>query len=200
MKNTREVFKLVCIIALSILMLLGNTTFVQANITSTVTFHTNGGTIIEGKISSYTEGVETILPTNVIKAGHTFQGWYENSNLTGDPITKITASDTGDKIYYAKWQAVFSKMGYKEVSAGMYQTLAIDEESNLWSWGLNNNGQVGEGTTTHEDISNPIQIKPGVKFVQIATGNLFCLALDEDGNIWSFRNKWRRTIRRRRGK
>ncbi len=81
-------------------------------------------------------------------------------------------------------QINFNKMGYKEIAAGMYQTLAIDESGNLWSWGLNNNGQLGNGGEV--DVNNPVQIKPGTKFTQVSAGNLFCLALDEDGNIWSF--------------
>lgn len=80
----------------------------------------------------------------------------------------------------------FSKMGFKQIEAGMYQTLAIDENGNLWSWGLNNNGQVGNGAETDADVLTPTQIMPGTKFTQVCSGNLFCLALDEDGNIWSF--------------
>ena len=184
MRSTKEGLKLILITLLSVIILMASTTFVLAETESPVTFNTNGGAILEGKISTYVEGTETTLPTNIVKPGHTFGGWYENSDLTGNAITKIDASATGAKTYYAKWQITFSKMGYKQIAAGMYQTLAIDESGNLWSWGLNNDGQVGN--KTNEDVITPVQIKPDTKFVQVVAGNLFCLALDENGNIWSF--------------
>lgn len=42
------------------------------------------------------------LNTNLIRRGYKFDGWYDNPNFTGDPITEITK--TGEKvILYAKW-------------------------------------------------------------------------------------------------
>ena len=55
---------------------------------------------------SYVEGTELQLPTsdNVEKEGYIFAGWYDNENFTGNPITEIASTDTGDKILYAKWE------------------------------------------------------------------------------------------------
>ena len=70
----------------------------------TVTLNTNGGTINSGNVTSYMPGTEKALPTNVTKSGYTFAGWYANSSLTGDVITKIASTETGNKTYYAKWE------------------------------------------------------------------------------------------------
>ena len=72
----------------------------------TVTLHTNDGTIAEGeKLTSYTYGVGAKLPAEnkITKTGHTFAGWYNNADLTGDPVIEISATDTGEKEYWAKW-------------------------------------------------------------------------------------------------
>ena len=74
----------------------------------TVTLNTNGGTISSGKeLTSYTGGQGALLPNadNITRAGYTFMGWYDNEALTGDPVTLISTSDTGEKSYWAKWEA-----------------------------------------------------------------------------------------------
>ncbi|MCD8397987.1 MAG: InlB B-repeat-containing protein, partial [Lachnospiraceae bacterium] len=74
----------------------------------TVTLNTNGGTIADGcDVTSYTYGTGVTLPTSedLTRAGYTFEGWYEDSDFSGDKVTAISATDYGDKVYYAKWEA-----------------------------------------------------------------------------------------------
>ena len=79
----------------------------EAN-TYTVKLHANGGTIASGQnVTSYTYGVGATLPTagDMDYTGHTFKGWYDNEGLTGDPVTAIGGTETGNKEYWAKWEA-----------------------------------------------------------------------------------------------
>ena len=69
----------------------------------TVTFDANGGTINSGAIASYTYGVGATLPTDVTREGYTFAGWYASADFSGDAVTAISAEDTGNKTYWAKW-------------------------------------------------------------------------------------------------
>ena len=73
----------------------------------TVTLNTNGGTINSGNVTGYTYGVGATLPTagDMTYTGHTFKGWYDNENLTGSPVTAIGDTETGNKEYWAKWEA-----------------------------------------------------------------------------------------------
>ena len=74
--------------------------------TYAVTLNTNGGTIADGKdVTGYTYGVGATLPTDVTRTGYTFKGWYDNENLTGSPVTAISNTETGNKEYWAKWEA-----------------------------------------------------------------------------------------------
>ena len=75
--------------------------------TYTVTLHTNGGTINSGNVTEYTYSVGATLPTadDMTYTGYTFKGWYDNENLTGSPITAISDTETGNKEYWAKWEA-----------------------------------------------------------------------------------------------
>ena len=74
--------------------------------TYAVTLNTNGGTIADGNdVTGYTYGVGATLPTDVTRTGYTFKGWYDNENLTGSPVTAIGGTETGNKEYWAKWEA-----------------------------------------------------------------------------------------------
>ncbi len=77
----------------------------RPNLKYNITLKTNGGIINSGNISEYTGGTGAILPTDVSKVGYTFSGWYDNEELTGSPVTSISATETGDKTFYAKWIA-----------------------------------------------------------------------------------------------
>ncbi len=69
----------------------------------TITYNKNGGTIAnESSYTSYTYGKGLTLPTPE-RAGYTFGGWYVNANFTGNRITAVSANETGNKTYYAKW-------------------------------------------------------------------------------------------------
>ena len=75
--------------------------------TYAVTLHANGGTINSGNVTEYTYGVGATLPTadDMDYTGHTFKGWYDNESLTGSPVTAIGSTETGNKEYWAKWEA-----------------------------------------------------------------------------------------------
>ena len=53
---------------------------------------------------TYKEGEELTLPTVSVGNALEFLGWYDNKEFTGEPITKILSTDTGNKVFYAKWE------------------------------------------------------------------------------------------------
>ena len=74
--------------------------------TYSVTLQTDGGTIASGKeVTGYTYGTGAVLPTanDMTREGYRFDGWYADSSFSGSPVTEITGTDTGDKVFYAKW-------------------------------------------------------------------------------------------------
>ncbi len=79
-----------------------------ATITSPITLNTNGGTINSGNVTSYVEGNEVTLPTDVTRDGYTFGGWYDNSECTGTAVTTIPATATGPQEFWAKWNSAIS--------------------------------------------------------------------------------------------
>jgi alpha-tubulin suppressor-like RCC1 family protein len=53
-----------------------------------------------------------------------------------------------------------------------------------WAWGLNDFGQLGDGTTT--DSSVPVQVSNLTGVVAVATGGVHSLALDSNGDVWAW--------------
>ncbi len=71
----------------------------------TVTYNVNGGIMPGDYPTKYLEarGLELAVP---IRNGYTFMGWYDNEELEGEAVTKITVADTGNKVFYAKWEFI----------------------------------------------------------------------------------------------
>jgi uncharacterized repeat protein (TIGR02543 family) len=81
----------------------GNTTVTATwgGATYTVTLNWNGGS--GSSMASYVYGVSAMLPVDGTKTGYVFSGWYANYNLTGNAVAAISATDMGNKTFYAKW-------------------------------------------------------------------------------------------------
>jgi alpha-tubulin suppressor-like RCC1 family protein len=53
-----------------------------------------------------------------------------------------------------------------------------------WGWGLNSNGQLGNGTTTNSNT--PIQVSSLTEAVAVSAGGSHSLALKSDGTVWAW--------------
>jgi hypothetical protein len=59
-----------------------------------------------------------------------------------------------------------------DARAGGQHSLALDSAGNVWAWGANQYGQVGNGTTT--SVLLPVEVLAGV--TQISAGSFHSLA------------------------
>lgn len=73
--------------------------------------------------------------------------------------------------------------GIIAVAAGSYHSLALDADGNVYAWGMNASGQLGDGGTTPQSFSVSARIG-GV--VAIAAGGNHSLALRSDGTAWAW--------------
>ncbi|MFC3831351.1 MULTISPECIES: RCC1 domain-containing protein [Deinococcus] len=82
--------------------------------------------------------------------------------------------------------AVGGLSGVISVTAGYWASLAIVSDGTVRAWGWNQNGQLGDGTTT--DHLTPVAVKGLDNVVALATGEVHTLALRSDGTVraWGF--------------
>jgi uncharacterized repeat protein (TIGR01451 family) len=72
--------------------------------------------------------------------------------------------------------------GFTNVADGNGFVLALKADGTVWGWGINNSGQLGDGTTT--DRSIPVQTTGLSNVIAITTRGFFSLALKSDGTVW----------------
>lgn len=75
---------------------------------------------------------------------------------------------------------------FTAVTAGVHHSLALDSTGKVYSWGLNNYGQLGIGSTENADPTLVGGLISTKTIVAIAAGGYHSLALDSDGVLYSW--------------
>jgi len=125
------------------------------------------------------------LPTNiavgmefslVLMSDNTLRGWgWNQEGQLG--IDTPTASNFP--------QVILELMdGVTAISSGASHTMAIMDDGNLWTWGRNAEGQIGNGTVTNTStpVRHPVKIMDDV--IYISAGHQHSAAIQADGSLW----------------
>ncbi|WP_272946193.1 chitobiase/beta-hexosaminidase C-terminal domain-containing protein [Geobacter sp. OR-1] len=113
--------------------------------------------------------------TMAIKDNGTFWGWGLNDN------GQLGISTTDNMGFPA-----VSPMGSlitPQVAAGYKHTVALKNDGTVWAWGLNDHGQLGNGSG---NSSVPVPINSISGIVSVAAGYKHGVALKSDGSVWSW--------------
>jgi alpha-tubulin suppressor-like RCC1 family protein len=114
-----------------------------------------------------------------VKSDGTVWGWGENgrSQLGG-------SAAFGSSAFVPKQIPGLSNI--KAVAAGISHSLALDANGEVWSWGYNGVGQLGNGNIAEMQISTPLKVAGLSEVVAIAAGHAHSLALKKDGSVWAW--------------
>jgi len=93
-----------------------------------------------------------------------------------------TTSATGDTIIP---EQIGTSTDWNTVSAGGAQTIALKNDGTLWSWGSNQYGQLGDGTSSNYNAS-PTQVGIENNWHAISAGSSHTLAIKNDGTLWAW--------------
>ena len=163
------------------------------NWTDSVEVAVNDGETLDGKVQyKADEGYEFdgVIPKIVSVAGgqnHTVlldakgNVWTAGRNNNGQ-LGRKTSSDSDSTF---KPVTVGDGVKIKAIAAGIYHTVLLDANGNVWTAGSNNSGQLGRtdsNTSSFTQVTNGIS---GVKITAIAAGYHHTVLLDEDCNVWT---------------
>ena len=73
------------------------------------------------------------------------------------------------------------------IDAGLSHTLALNKDGEVYAFGSNRDGELGNGTTKTDAI--PVKVlfpEDNTKIIQITAGSDFSIALDKDGQVWAW--------------
>jgi len=104
-------------------------------------------------------------------------GWgYNNRGQLGDNDTVIPK--TPISIYG-------TKKTFCKISSNYYHTAAIDYQGQIWGWGYNEQGQLGDNTG-YINRCTPVAVCGNKTFCNIETGNRHTIAIDHQGKAWAW--------------
>jgi len=118
-----------------------------------------------------------------VTAGVTHSGAIDTAGklyMWGTNAAGLGVIAGGNTVARSSPTIVSGATSWKAVSAGASHTSAIDSTNKLWAWGLNNAGQMGDGTTVNK--SSPVQIGSS-SWSQITSGTSFTGAIDSTGRL-----------------
>ncbi|BDR54236.1 hypothetical protein KIMH_03470 [Bombiscardovia apis] len=177
--------------------------------TFTVTFDLDTAPGIPPGSQRVLEGSKATWPTQPSWAGHGFVGWFLNGKpyTYNEPVTAnitLTAHweertftftmdpnrgpNSGGTSVTITPHPKGSSVLFTQVSAGWYHTLAIGSDGDLYAWGRNDAGQIGDNSTTNRLQPTKAVTPNGVKFLKISAGpnNSFALGSDNRWYAWGF--------------
>ena len=118
-----------------------------------------------------------------LKIDGTLYSWGSNSfGQLGNGESGVNSSDKS-KDKTAPIQ-IGSDRNWQTISAGVYYLVALKDTGALYTWGFNEYGKLGDGTTTNKN--SPIQIGTGWKAVSAGDSHVLAIKTDNTLHAWGY--------------
>jgi alpha-tubulin suppressor-like RCC1 family protein len=114
-----------------------------------------------------------------IKADGTAWAWGNNGNVQLGNNSAILAASSPVQVAGAG--------SYIQISGGENHVVALRNDGSAWSWGQNNNGQLGNNATVAQ--SSPVPVVGGHSFIQVSAAGAVTTvsyALKANGEAWAW--------------
>ena len=180
----------------------------RASTSHTVTFSNPQGS---DTTQTVTDGERAKRPADPTKNGYLFDGWFIGSTPVAYDFNQPVTNDLKLTAHWTKADAWSMSpvqgpvaggtkvtlippgsrgIRFSQISAGRGHVLAVASDGNLYAWGSNEQGQLGDGTITerHEPVrvKKPQGVSQDFTWVQASAGHKFSLGLGSDGKIYSW--------------
>jgi alpha-tubulin suppressor-like RCC1 family protein len=71
-----------------------------------------------------------------------------------------------------------------DAAMGVHHTLLLTQDSQIFAWGRNDDGQLGLGDLIHRDTPQRLKLPCSEKVIKVACGGFHSAAITEDGSLW----------------
>ena len=132
-------------------------------------------------ITAITEGNNWGLALD--SSGHVWSWGANGYGQLGDNTTTTRTSPV-EAVNYSGGSGTYLS-GVTAISAGQDHSLALIGGA-VYAWGYNNDGQLGDGTTTTRLLPVAVTGLSGVTIVAICAGYEYSAALDSNGYVWTW--------------
>ena len=117
--------------------------------------------------------------------GVPFTGNIAYAALWTRQLQPFEATDLTAYPYMLEGATVYTPTNtYTSVWGGFTGGSALKSDGTCWTWGYNNNGQLGNQTGTN--VSAPISVIGNHSFISITGGNYANFGLKQDGSVWGW--------------
>ncbi len=118
----------------------------------------------------------------------TLYAWGENTcGQLGTGIIASTAHPIPTPVN------LFGPIKAMDVAAGGGHSLALGSDSQVYAWGFNGYGQLGQGDRIDRYTPERVSLPPGVKAIAIAAKSVHSLALGSDGQVYAWGDPFPKT-------
>ena len=118
--------------------------------------------------------------------------WGDNDN--GQLGVGIYSDDIRLPVLVKNESGTGSLSNIVKIACGVSFCVANDSINNLWSWGSNSRGQLGNGTTNNSNLPVKVKNSDGTGYLtgttKISTSSTHVMALSSSGNIWTWGYNW----------
>jgi alpha-tubulin suppressor-like RCC1 family protein len=74
--------------------------------------------------------------------------------------------------------------GIIAIAGGAYHSLALKSNGEVWAWGYNGSGELGNGNNTNSNV--PVKVIGLTGVIAVSCGNSFSIALKNDNTVWTW--------------
>lgn len=170
----------------------------------TISFNSNLGSSVSQIIQDFNTSLSQ--PSDPIRDGHTFDGWYKDIELT-QPFS-FESMPAQNITLYAKWSPNLYEVTYHTTYEGSIYQINMSEDEliiktelgndfgviltnqgRVLTWGQNGSGQLGIGSTRDAyvtDITTRFELNESEYIIDISVGLYHVLALSNLGNIYAW--------------
>ena len=72
----------------------------------------------------------------------------------------------------------------KQVATGWDHVAALDSDGNVWTWGANSDGELGDGSATNSNV--PVKVNGVSDIIGVSAGDGSTVVMKADGTVWAW--------------